>query len=341
MSEVHPSPCATLPSVGGCGVLGLGSHYKLIQQTIDLAVTLLVPTINRQVNSIPISEERPSPSVALPLAGGCVILGPGIRSYSDYETSTDIATADTVWRGASTSPDEARAAGGLRPPGRSASLWSHVNGYNKGSEGYVSTSVDRTISETRLEYHYQGEGWLYKVAVAPNMVDVNGILRHFSPYQEEVELSALGGIAYDQIMSWTPFTGGKKGKEVLNPDYNPEKYRGKRSAGIQPHLAGFPADHEAWGLDRWSHLSVCEMSDEIVALLPDDEVVPLKPEPAPIMPACPESEWAMPPCPETEWTVPPCLESEWVVPLCSEFEAAVPLCLESDWAVPPCPEPEW
>lgn len=38
-----------------------------------------------------------------------VIFGPGIRSYTNDDTKIDIAKADIVWRGASTSPDEAQA----------------------------------------------------------------------------------------------------------------------------------------------------------------------------------------------------------------------------------------
>lgn len=239
------------------------------------------------------SSECPSSKLVLPISKeGCVILGPAIRPHNDNNKS-DTPSVNTVWRGCATSPEKARAVGGLRPRGRTASLFSHTTAWSQGHEAYVSTSSDRQVACCRVEYYYHGQGWVYKIAVASNMVAVEATLLQHSPHPEEMEFSALGGIAFDQIISWTPYTEGVEGKEVLNPDYNPEKYKGQRSSGAQFHLAGFPPKHEAWDLGPWSQLAVTEMSDKIVALLPKDEVVPVVSDHDPFFyddEVCPEDE---------------------------------------------------
>lgn len=78
-----------------------------------------------------------------------------------------------------------------------------------------------------------GKGYIYKIAVAPNLIDCEGTLgKYYDLWKPEKEFAALGGIKFDQIVSWTPFPNGQKGNEEANKSYNTKKYKGLSVGGV-------------------------------------------------------------------------------------------------------------
>ncbi|KAF9875059.1 cholera a subunit [Colletotrichum karsti] len=162
-----------------------------------------------------------------------------------------------------------QASKGFLPKGQSTfgvatpdtSLWNHVNGasngFSKDEDGYVSTTSDPALAERWVTQFLNGNGYIYRIHSAPNMIDCPGTLGKYNPYPEEAEFAALGGIKDNQIIGWTPVRNGVKGKEELNPFYSKAIYGNMGTGGIQPKLAAFPAGHPAWKEAPWAEFSSC------------------------------------------------------------------------------------
>ncbi|OPB30017.1 enterotoxin A family protein [Bartonella sp. WD12.1] len=92
--------------------------------------------------------------------------------------------------------------------------------------------------------------YVYHIRAAPNFIDVNAMLRQYSPHPEQSELAALGGIRWGQEVV---------GEFVRNPDYNHALYGNFPISDPQPQLAGFPYYHEAWHFEPWVAHATCEL----------------------------------------------------------------------------------
>ncbi|GKT44955.1 cholera enterotoxin subunit A [Colletotrichum spaethianum] len=144
------------------------------------------------------------------------------------------------------------------------SLWNHVHGgsdnFSKDEDGYVSTTSDSNLAANWVKWHFGGNGYIYRIHSAPNMIDCQVTLGKYNPYNDEKEFAALGGIKINQIIGWTPVRNNFKGKEKLNPLYRAATYSNMGNGGAQPQLAAFPPDHEAWAEAPWSQYSTCRRS---------------------------------------------------------------------------------
>ncbi|KXH31960.1 cholera enterotoxin subunit A2 [Colletotrichum simmondsii] len=162
-----------------------------------------------------------------------------------------------------------QASKGFLPKGQSTfgvaapdtSLWNHVkgapSGASKDEDGYVSTTSDPKLAESWVSRFLGGNGFIYRIHSAPNMIDCQATLQKYNPYPEEAEFAALGGIKDNQIIGWTPVRGGVKGKEELNPFYSRNIYSNMGTGGAQYKLAAFPPNHQAWGEAPWSQFASC------------------------------------------------------------------------------------
>ncbi|KAK1991872.1 ADP-ribosylation [Colletotrichum falcatum] len=189
-----------------------------------------------------------------------------------------------VYRGASRSPQQIQAAGGFLPKGLKTvgevapdiSLWNHVdvpeqfdNNSNSilvptaDDDGYVAFTKSYILALGYAFYTRQGDiTWIYKVKTTPNMIDVTKTLGKYNLYAEEDEFAALGGVKWDQIVSW--YKVEKKRLHSFswlwpnkNKDYNAKRYSGFRAGGAQYSLAGFPPGHEAWNEEPWKQYKPC------------------------------------------------------------------------------------
>ncbi|KAL0938089.1 Cholera enterotoxin subunit A2 [Colletotrichum truncatum] len=174
-----------------------------------------------------------------------------------------------LYRADSRSPAAIESAGGFLPKGLSTvgavsadiSLWNHVHGApsgaSKDNDGYVSTTSDPGLAARWVTNFLRGNGYIYRIHAAPNMIDCEATLGRFNPYPDEKEFAAIGGIKNAQIIGWTPVKNGVKGKEQLNPFFSSHIYSQMGNAGAQYKLAAFPAGHQAWSEDPWKAYSSC------------------------------------------------------------------------------------
>ncbi|OBR08067.1 Cholera enterotoxin subunit A2 [Colletotrichum higginsianum IMI 349063] len=130
-----------------------------------------------------------------------------------------------VWRGAGRAPQDVKAAGGFLPKGLTAvgevapeiSLWKHVDvpeefdedgnrvglGSTEDDDGYTSFTSSFFLALGYAFYSRQQDTtWIYRVKTTPNMIDVAKTLGKHNIYSEEDEYAALGGVKWDQIVSW-------------------------------------------------------------------------------------------------------------------------------------------
>ncbi|KZZ99529.1 Heat-labile enterotoxin, A chain [Moelleriella libera RCEF 2490] len=123
------------------------------------------------------------------------------------------------------------------------------------------------------------DGYVYKMRATPNMIDMNASGFKIR-WQKETEMSAMGGIRWDQIEGWIPFkiaarneflqgftnnpvevyswedylkqhkNGPNKPhwakKFVENVEFNKEKYANTQGSGGQPQLAGDPENRNKY-----------------------------------------------------------------------------------------------
>ncbi|KAE9573685.1 hypothetical protein CGMCC3_g10511 [Colletotrichum fructicola] len=154
-----------------------------------------------------------------------------------------------VYRGDSRSPAEIQEAGGFLPKGQSAfgaiapdiSLFNHakaaLDGSSRDDYGYVFTSSSIDIAERFV--NMRPAGYIYKIHVTANMIDIIGTLGKHNPLNDEREYAALGGIKFEQIVSWRAYENGKSGEEELNKEFNEKVYSAAAAGGVQYQLAGF------------------------------------------------------------------------------------------------------
>ncbi|KAK1974963.1 hypothetical protein LZ30DRAFT_693966 [Colletotrichum cereale] len=62
------------------------------------------------------------------------------------------------------------------------------------------------------------DAYVDKIHVTPNKFNTVGTLGKYSDYDEELEYAALGGINYDQFVSWKPFRNRRLWKSEMNKD---------------------------------------------------------------------------------------------------------------------------
>ncbi|KAL3293740.1 cholera enterotoxin subunit A2 [Colletotrichum asianum] len=154
-----------------------------------------------------------------------------------------------VYRGDSRSPAEIQEAGGFLPKGQSAfgaiapdiSLFNHakaaLDGSSRDDYGYVFTSSSLDIAERFI--NMRPAGYIYKIHVTANMIDSIGTLGKHNPLDDEREYAALGGIKFEQIVSWKAYENGRSGEEELNEEFNEKVYSAAVAGGVQFQLAGF------------------------------------------------------------------------------------------------------
>ncbi|QCT89649.1 enterotoxin A family protein [Escherichia sp. E4742] len=178
--------------------------------------------------------------------------------------------ANDFYRADSRSPDEVRRSGGLIPRGQdeayergtpiNINLYDHargtVTGNTRYNDGYVSTTT--TLRQAHLIGQNMlgsfNEYYIYVIAPAPNLFDVNGILGTYSPYPSENEYAALGGVPLSQIIGWYRVTfGAIEGGMHRNRNYRRDLFRGLSVAPNEDgyHLAGFPDEFPAWREYPW------------------------------------------------------------------------------------------
>ncbi|WQF79242.1 Putative heat-labile enterotoxin, A chain [Colletotrichum destructivum] len=174
-----------------------------------------------------------------------------------------------LYRADSRSYAQIQASKGMLPKGQSTfgvaapdtSLWNHVNGdaqgFSKTNDGYVSTTTDRNLAVSWIRGMLGGNGYVYRIHSAPNMIDCEGTLGRHYRFPQEKEFAALGGIKDNQIIGWTRYTNNSPGREELNPFYQSNVYGNMGTGGAQPKLAAFPRGHVAWSESPWSQFSTC------------------------------------------------------------------------------------
>ncbi|MFJ7171660.1 enterotoxin A family protein [Citrobacter freundii] len=178
--------------------------------------------------------------------------------------------ADDYFRADARPPDEVRRSGGLIPRGQdeayergtpiNINLYDHARGTPIGNtrynDGYVSTTT------TLRQAHIIGQNilggfneyYIYVIAAAPNLFDVNGVLGRYSPYPSENEYAALGGVPLSQIIGWYRVSFGViQGEMQRNRDYRRDFFQGLSIAPNEDgyRIAGFPEGHQAWGEQPW------------------------------------------------------------------------------------------
>ncbi|KAF5026942.1 hypothetical protein F66182_972 [Fusarium sp. NRRL 66182] len=157
----------------------------------------------------------------------------------------------TVWRADTRTPTEMRAAGLFAPRGLSqllqvdvnVSMYNHAvgaaNGASQDNDGYVSTTASESTAVAFLTQMFNGNGYVYEIAASGHFIQVTGTLGQFSPW--------------DQVIRWRHYTNGVADSPAEdNYEYEDVIYGGLRPSNGEPSLAGFPEDHEAWGMSPWS-----------------------------------------------------------------------------------------
>ena len=178
---------------------------------------------------------------------------------------------EMVYRADMGRPDEIKRAGGFYPRGMDGSrpnqpppninLFDHTNGAATGmarhDSGYVSTSRSRGLAISWINDHLNHNAYIYHIRATPNMVDVNEILQGYSPHPMELEFAALGIIRWDQVIGWERVVSGTVHQFQRNRDYRERLYTNLRASDRQYQLAGFPPEHQAWGVEPWRDFANC------------------------------------------------------------------------------------
>ncbi|KAE9565837.1 hypothetical protein CGMCC3_g17983 [Colletotrichum fructicola] len=120
---------------------------------------------------------------------------------------------------------------------------------SRDDDGFVSTSASEPVAATFV--YKKPHAFVYKIQATPNMIDTVGTLGKHSDFEEEREFATLGGIKYEQIVSWRTLNGRDLGKSTPNKDFDKRKYGSAVAGGVQYQLAGFPPDHKAWREEPW------------------------------------------------------------------------------------------
>ncbi|KAK2022714.1 cholera enterotoxin subunit A2 [Colletotrichum zoysiae] len=199
-----------------------------------------------------------------------------------------------VWRGAGRAPQDVKAAGGFLPKGLTAvgevapniNLYSHVDipqefdengnptslGSTPEDDGYTSFTSSFFLALGYAFYSRQQDTtWIYRVKTTPNMINVAKTLGKYNLYSEEDEYAALGGVKWDQIVSWRKVDRRNLHNfswlwPTMNKDYDATRYGGFRTGGAQYSLAGFPPGHTAWNEEPWKHFKPCSKEDDMIRI---------------------------------------------------------------------------
>ncbi|MCA3966640.1 enterotoxin A family protein [Vibrio vulnificus] len=174
------------------------------------------------------------------------------------------------YRADSRNPEEIKKSKGLYPKGQDEffehnrpmdiSLFSHAQGTQTGyvryDDGYVSTSSSLRSAHLIGQSILSGFSsyFIYVIAPAPNLMDVNRILGHYSPHPEENEFAALGGIPWSQVIGWYVVNSGVIGNNIIrNRDYRRDLYSNLVPASPENayQFSGFPSGHLAWRQEPW------------------------------------------------------------------------------------------
>lgn len=141
------------------------------------------------------------------------------------------------------------------------SLFQHARGERAPAhwdrDGCIGTTTSRAFALHLIREHMQGNGYIYRVHVTPNFIDVDGTLGQYSPFPEYREFAALGRIVFGQIVAWQRIEDNREQREVLNHSYEGDLYDHAVAGGVQPQLAGFPEGHAAWNQDPWRPFGGC------------------------------------------------------------------------------------
>ncbi|MEB6310532.1 enterotoxin A family protein [Escherichia coli] len=192
------------------------------------------------------------------------------------------ASAIELYRADSRTPEDVENSGGILSRGQSESyergtpininLFDHATGAPSGNtrydDGYVSTTRTLSGAHNIGQNMFGGinEYYIYVIVGAPNMFDVNGVLRRYSPHPYEQEVAALGGIPLSQIVGWYRVSfGAIEGGMIRNPNYRGGLFRG---LSIAPNsdgyrLAGFPDGHPAWRQEPWRNYAPAQCFSEL------------------------------------------------------------------------------
>lgn len=186
----------------------------------------------------------------------------------------------TFYRADTRSPEEIEKGGGMWARGYSPgsdvppdiSLYNHVNGMSNGkiasseNDGYVSFTADQSIALYWLEEVLKTDGYIYQVHASPNLVDVQGILKHYNPYPFEKEFAAIIGVGFEQIMGWTEYHNkpDRSGDHfenqgyIMNKRYDSARFDHLKHGGAVYFLAGFGKNHIAWSQEPWVQYAFCD-----------------------------------------------------------------------------------
>ncbi|EOW9314901.1 TPA: NAD(+)--arginine ADP-ribosyltransferase [Vibrio cholerae] len=174
------------------------------------------------------------------------------------------------YRADSRSPNEIKDLGGLYPRGyydffergtpMSISLYDHARGAPSGNtrydDGFVSTTTDIDSAHEIGQNILSGytEYYIYLIAPAPNLLDVNAVLGRYSPHPQENEYSALGGIPWTQVIGWYVVNNGVLDRNI----HRNRQFRADLFNNLSPALpsesyqfAGFEPEHPAWRQEPW------------------------------------------------------------------------------------------
>lgn len=190
-------------------------------------------------------------------------------------SQTHVPPVTVVYRADTLRPDQVKSNDGFWPRGMSPlgptvpspdfSLYNHVRGSpshnSHDSSGFVSTTASPDFAEQHLLDDLGASGFIYRIHVSENMVDVAASLGRYYQHPDEEEFAALAGIRWTQIMGWSEYRFGNVVLQAVNTDYQANVFDSRAAGGAQPQLAGFPRGHVAWLEEPWHSMAVCQQSD--------------------------------------------------------------------------------
>lgn len=194
------------------------------------------------------------PPIALPPEPDMERLGVPRAEFRKRSTDTsDNSTQNVLFRPSTVTPEALKAQGGFSiesAPLKDVSLDMHnfdvsSNPSAVDSAGYLGTFERGGTALERLAAQ-SNNGYIYRVAPTPNMVDVNGSLGAGARDPQTHEQAAMGRIDYTQIVGWQHVQDGRLQPFVANPDFRWDVYDQTQTAGAQPRLARFPLTSPAW-----------------------------------------------------------------------------------------------
>lgn len=152
------------------------------------------------------------------------------------------------------------------------SLYNHVRGAggdSRDDDGYVSTTSDVDVAE-RTAFNLGDVGYIYKIFAAENLIDASGTIGSDEmALPDEKEWAAIGGIKWEQVISWSKVDANGDSyydaPENLNDKFNTNKFDapGVKVGGVQYQLAGFPPNHKKWNQAPWkAYKPVCKRDVE-------------------------------------------------------------------------------